>query len=61
MKLKCTKTYYDKKKHKTVETGGIISVSKNRAADLIPAAVAEIVEELESANAEEEQDDGAEE
>ena len=58
MKLKCTKTYYDKKKHKTVETGGIISVSKNRAAELIAAGVAEIVEDLESDNAEEVEDDG---
>lgn len=58
MKLKCTKTYYDKKKHKTVEIGEIISASRNRAAELIHAGVAEVVEEPEADNAEEVEDDG---
>ena len=47
MTLKCTKTYYDKKKRKTVEIGEIISASRNRAAELINAGVAEIVEDPE--------------
>ena len=58
MKLKCIKTFYDKKKRKAVEIGEIISASRNRAAELIAAGVAEIVEDLESDNAEEEEDDG---
>ena len=56
MKLKCTKTYYDKKKHKTVEIGEIISASRNRAAELIAAGVAEIVEE--PGDSEKVEDDG---
>lgn len=47
MTLKCTKTYYDKKKHRTVEIGEIISASRNRANELINAGVAEIVEDPE--------------
>ena len=58
MKLKCTKTYYDKKKHKTVEIGGIISMSKSRAAGRVAAGVAEIVEDVEADNAEEVEDGG---
>ena len=58
MKLKCIKTFYDKKNRKAVEIGEIISASRNRAAELIAAGVAEIVEDLESDNAEEEEDDG---
>lgn len=58
MTLKCTKTFYDKKKHKTVEIGEIISASRNRANDLIAAGVAEIVEDHETGSAEEVEDDG---
>lgn len=47
MTLKCTKTFYDKKKHKTVEIGEIISASRNRANELLAAGVAEIVEDPE--------------
>ena len=58
MPLKCIKTFYDKKKHRTVEIGEIISASRNRAAKLINAGVAEIVEDPEANNAEEVEDDG---